>query len=175
MAVVVKFLNSLKMRLIILISIAIALVFVAGCNTGKDESSYVNDFKNNEVIYDSLANYITSKFINTNEGAGKSKKIILICGQTNVSQKGDNRYCDTFLEPKMKELGISVINIEKNICFKDKNFDLISFELSSIPQRDETIYYHYSLCPEKETQQFESSHVKIIPLKKAWSVFIEKD
>lgn len=151
------------------------ILLVCNCTNDKQNNfSYIKHFKKNERAFDTLVKYIEEKYIATDEGADLSRKIILLCNVKNGFKISDNSFCDSALEETMKELNIPVINIEKNVCFADKNFDLISFEVSCRDIENKTIYYHYSLCSDTSNESYENTSVKVIPLKKRWSVFIEK-
>ena len=58
--------------------------------------------------------------------------------------------------------------------FCGKNFDLISFEVWGKNIENETIFYQYSFCSDTLKDPYESTSVTVIPLKKGWSVFIDK-
>lgn len=162
-----------RMKLNYFIKLMVIVLCFYGCKSKENRYElFIKGFDKNKITYDSIVKYITRTYIDTSDRANLSRKIILKCEGKERFGLSDDRICDSNLESFMNNLGVDVIYIEKNICFADRNFDLISFELSD-NWKNETIYYRYSLCINEKNSSFESSSVTVIPLKKQWTLFIE--
>ena len=155
----------------VFIPVAYFLLFSLKCTSVRyDEKYYVSNFEKDKGSLDQIVNYVDQKYIQTTDRSDHSRKTILFCGNRNIFTSSDYRFCDSILELKMRDHNIAVISIEKNVCFSDRNFDLITFEMS----QNSRMSYQYSFC-NAYNSLIENGNMKTIPLDKKWSLFIDKN
>jgi len=160
--------NIDKMNVFYLI-IFFSVVCLTACS--RNEKYFVREFNKKEDVFNDCVKYIERHFINNKGKSGLSRMTILDCGDRNIFMPDDYRMCDSVLERHMIKNGIMVISIEKDVCYKEQNFDLIIFEMGNSGSNN--YYYYYSFC-NSYSRYADNSTITNIPLERNWSLFIEK-
>lgn len=157
------------MKIYIFILFLFAAVCQGSCRS--NEESLVHEFENKEKELQGCVDYIERRYINANEKSNLNRITVLLCGGKDLFMSDDYRVCDSVLERKMKENCVKVISIEKDVCYRERNFGLVIFEIDNLSSG--SYYYYYSFC-NGYSDYANSSGMKNIPLKKNWSLFVEK-
>lgn len=150
----------------------IFMLFLASCSSKMPYSRDIDTFNTNQKEFDRAVNYIEKKYINVSDRSNLARKSILICGDNFGFDSADYRFCDSHLKKFMIKFNISVINIEKNKCFENRNFDLISFNILDSNSETEN-FYRYSYCDDNITK-IKRKNFEVIPLNEKWFFFVEK-
>jgi hypothetical protein len=144
---------------------------ILSCNAVTfDEKYYVSYFNKHELVFENMISYIDSIYIQSTDRSREARKVILPCGKKKAFDKSDYRLCDSTLEVSMIKYNIAAIKIEKDVCFYDRNFDLVTFEV----KQNTRISYQYSFCNSYKDVS-ETNNMRSISLKRNWSLFIDKE
>lgn len=153
-------------------SVLFSLVLIGLFSCQNPEELFIKEFNINRFEYEKSVEYIEKEYVKKNKWASFNSVSILFCERQGGFAENDNRICDSTLGQLMKNTRVVGVSVEKNVCFKDRNFDLLVFELSNIAD-GRSYYYYYSFC-DSYNNIANSNSFKNIPLKKGWSLFVEK-
>jgi hypothetical protein len=149
---------------------SLVLIGLFSCQNAED--FFIKDFNVNYFEFEKSVKYIEKEYVNTNKWASFNRVSILFCEREEKFAVNDSRICDRPLGQLLGNTRVVGVSVEKNVCFKDRNFDLLIYELSDVAD-GRSYYYYYSFC-DSYNNLANSNSFKNIPLMKNWSLFVEK-